>query len=540
MQLPNSAEMKTLEQSAINEFGIPGIVLMENAGAGTVNMMEKELGSPDKTFSIILIGPGNNGGDGLVIGRHLHQRGCQPIFFFMINPDKLKGDAALNLEIIRKLRLQFHIIDNDSRVKTIPVLFKQIEARGLPCYAIVDAIFGIGLNKEITGHYADAIDLLNNHPNFKKIPIIAADTPSGMNSDTGRIYKKCLKATHTAAYGCAKVGQVIHGDTSLVGKLHVIDIGIPHEAVVEAKIKTSLCTDCYTARMMLPLKRKLQSHKGMHGHCLLIAGSAGKTGAAILAAKGAVRSGAGLVSLCVPYDLNTIFETALTEVMTIPLPTSSSRINISDYKHIIQNLGKKNAVLLGPGIGTDSRTAELVVRLYQTVPLPMVVDADAITILAKYKKQLKAPAGPRIFTPHAGELSRIIDIPAKKINDNRVENALAGCQEFKNEEHEIIMILKGAGTVIASSDGSTVINTTGNPGMAAAGMGDVLGGIITAFIAQGMSCHAAACCAAYLHGQAGNMLYEEKGQGFTPTELAELIPSCIKYYLQKEQKRQCN
>lgn len=528
MKLPNSTEMQALDKSAIETFGIPGIVLMENAGVGTVNMMEQELGPAKDTFALILVGPGNNGGDGLVIGRHLHQRGCLPVFFFLVNPDELKGDAKRNLDIIRELKLPFHVIDNPTRVQTIQVLFKQIESRGKPCYAIVDALFGIGLSKEITGHFADTIDLFNRPDFAHNIPIIAVDTPSGINSDTGKVFGKCLKATHTATYGCPKAGQVIHGSTSLIGKLHVIDIGIPPEAIEKAGINTELLCESYAGNILKKLKRNIQSHKGTHGHLMILAGSIGKTGAAILTAKGALRGGCGLVTLCVPYDLNNVFEATLTEAMSIPLPTSSSLLNISDLNHIQKNLEGKKALVLGPGIGQDPRTAELVLYLYHNVKQPIIVDADAINILAAHKNQLTSPAGPRIFTPHPGELSRIIDISTEEINNNRLDSAISGCQIFKNSNQPVIFILKGSGTIIASDNGNVVINTTGNPAMAAGGMGDVLSGMIGALLCQGLSEHDASCGAVFLHGLSGDELLKDSFQGFTATELADNIPFCLK------------
>lgn len=532
MKLPNTAEMRALDKSAIEKFGIPGIVLMENAGAGTVNMMEQELGPARDTFALILVGPGNNGGDGLVIGRHLHQRGCLPIFFFLVNPDELKGDAKRNLDIIRELRLPFHVIDNPTRVQTIQVLFKQIESRGKPCYAIIDALFGLGLSRDITGHYADTIDLFNRPDFAHNIPIIAVDTPSGMNSDTGRIFGKCLKADHTATYGCAKAGQVIHGSTSLIGKLHIIDIGIPPEAVELAGIETELLNTTSASTILGQLRRKVQSHKGSHGHLLLLAGSIGKTGAAVLAAKGSLRSGCGLVSLCVPYDLNSIFESCLTEAMTIPLPTSSSLLNVSDLNHVVKAIEGKEALVLGPGIGMDPRTAELVLHLYHNVSLPIIIDADAINILATHKTQLKTPAGPRIFTPHPGELSRLIDTTSDEINNNRLESALSGCHIFKNSNHPVIVVLKGSGTIIASDDGSIVINTTGNPGLATGGTGDVLSGMIGSLVCQGLSIHDACCGAVYLHGLSADQLFDKLGQGFTATELADNIPLSLKQFVE--------
>ncbi len=531
MKLPNSSEMKALDKAAIEDYGIPGMVLMENAGLGTVNMMEKELGPPKGCFSIILIGPGNNGGDGLVIGRHLHQRGCEPIFFFLISPDKLTGDAALNMKIIRKLRLPFHLIDNKTRVKTVPVLFKQIESRGKPCYAIIDSIFGIGISKDISGHYGDVIDLFNRPDFAHNVPVVSADVPSGMNPDTGRVFGKCIKANHTATYGCPKAGLVIHGSTNLRGKLHVIDIGIPPEAINQINISTEHLNEEYGQSLLQPLKRKVASHKGSHGHLLLLAGSSGKTGAALLAARGAVRSGAGLVTLCSPYDLNTIYETSFPEIMTSILPTSSSLINISDLSHITKQIEGKKCVVLGPGIGTDPRTAELVLYLYHTLPIPLIIDADAITILARNKNQRKEPAGPRIFTPHPGELARVLGCSAEEIEDNRLESARQGCSVFSNNYQQTILVLKGAGTLITSNEGNIIINTTGNPGMATGGMGDVLSGMIGSFICQGLSILNATSGAVFLHGYTGDRLYEETGQGFTASELADTIPLCLKSFI---------
>ena len=534
MKLPKAHEMQLLDRCAIEDFGIPGIVLMENAGLGTVLMMEREIGPAKNHFAVIFIGPGNNGGDGLVIGRHLHQRGCEAVFFFLVNPEELKGDAATNLNIIRQLKLPFHVIDNASRVQTIPVLFKQIESRGKPCYALVDALFGTGLTREISGHFAAAIDLINRPDFAHNVPIVAVDIPSGMDSDSGRILGKSVKARLTATFGCAKPGQIMHGGSELTGKLHIIDIGIPPEVFRKTPIPTELITQDIAANWLGQLAREKSSHKGSHGHLLILAGSVGKTGAAILAAKGALRSGCGLVSLCVPYDLNVIFETNLVEAMTIPLPNSASIINMSDLQVISRHLEGKKAVVLGPGLGTDKRTADLVIHLYHTLRLPMVLDADALNILAEHRSQLKPPSGPRILTPHPGELARLIDATTGEIQNNRLKAARTASAAFNRDKNgDVIIVLKGDGTVIASSDGNAMINTSGNPGMATGGMGDVLSGVIGALICQGFSCLQAAGAGVFLHGSAGDYLYQETGYGYTATELADNIPSTLKKYLQE-------
>ena len=524
MKLPTALEMQKLDRSAIEDFGIPSIVLMENAGLGTVNMIEKELGPCKNTFALIFVGPGNNGGDGLVIGRHLHQRGCQPVFFFLINPDSFKKDPAINLAIIKKLRLPFHIIDNSKRVETIPILLQQFETRGLPCYVVVDAIFGVGLDRQVRDHFADTINLINNPGFASKVPRVSADTPSGIDSDTGKVLGTCVRAHYTATYCCAKPGHFIHGSSEWTGKLAVIDIGIPPEAIERAGIVTELATIDTFREITIPLKRQKASHKGTHGHLLILAGSPGKTGAAILAAKGALRTGVGLVSLCVPHNFNLVYESSLVEAMTIPLPDNSGILSIDDWEIIAKAVEGKQALVIGPGLGQDWKTAELVKKVYLEVKCPVVLDADALNILAKYPDDLHYPGGPRIFTPHPGELARLLHKDVADIQDNRIDAALLGGSLFRNDDHETILVLKGAGSIITSGDGTTFINTTGNPGMATGGMGDVLGGIIGALICQGLSPMNGAVAAVFLHGSAADMLYAEHGVGYLASEVADMIP----------------
>ena len=528
MKLPGSREMKAIDRYAIEEFGIPGVVLMENAGTGTVRLMEEKLGNLQDAFAIILVGPGNNGGDGLVIGRHLHQRGCEPVFFFFVQPDKLTGDSATNLAIVQRMKLPYHVIDTSPRVKTIPVLYKQIESRGKPCCTIVDALFGTGLDREITGHFREAIDLINRKSFADNIPVIAVDTPSGLDSTSGKILGTAIRASMTTTFGCPKPGQVMQGSSAYTGELQVIDIGIPPEVIAKANVATFMITAESATDWLGRIKRKSDTHKGTYGHLLILAGSAGKTGAAILTAHGALRSGCGLVTLGVPYDLNAIFETSLPEAMTIPLQTSTSLLNVSDISAILKNVAEKEAIVLGPGIGTDSRTAELVLYLYHTVKQPMVLDADALNILAQHKSQLKTAGGPRIFTPHPGEMARLIDRTPQEIQEDRLNAARTCHKQYKHDGKELIIALKGAGTLIVTNNEKVMVNTSGNPGMATGGMGDVLGGIIGSLICQGLPCDIATGAGVYLHGMAGDSLYRDTGPGFTASELATAIPRCMK------------
>jgi len=532
MKLPKSSEMNALDISATEDYGIPSIVLMENAGLGTVRLMEEEIGPCSDTFAAILIGPGNNGGDGLVIGRHLHQRGCNPVFFFLVDPDSLKGDAATNLQIVEKLRLPYHIVNNSNRIKTIHILFKQIESRGKPCYAIIDAIFGTGLKRDITGHFGEMIDIINRPGFANNVPVISVDIPSGMNPDRGSIYNKGIVADLTATYACPKPGQVLHGGSDLTGQLHIIDIGIPPEAITRANIQTDLLTEKSIKLWLRKLARGKNAHKGDHGHLLILAGSKGKTGAAILSTEGALRSGCGLVTLGVPSNLNEIYESCLTEAMTLTLPHSENIITNLDVELIANNLKDKDCLVIGPGMGTHPKTTELVLELYHRVPQPIVIDADGLNILANNKDKLSRPAGPRIFTPHPGELSRLIGKTSQEIQDNRLDSAKEACSLFQAGDQKIIIVLKGAGTIIADNEGQIMINTTGNPGMSTGGMGDVLSGIIASLVCQGSDCLEASGAGVFIHGKTGDMLYEQMGIGFKATELADAIPVIMKSYIQ--------
>ena len=527
MKLPNASEMRGIDQTAITEYHIPGIVLMENAGLGTVSMMEAKLGSPANAFALIFIGPGNNGGDGLVIGRHLHQRGCRPIFFFLVSPDSLTGDAAANMAIVRKLRLPFHIIDSTARVQTLPVLYKQFVSRGKPCYAIIDALFGTGLTREVAEQYAETIDFINHSESVRGIPVVAADIPSGIDSDNGKIVGSCIRANYTATYGCAKPGLVLRHGPEYAGKVTVIDIGIPPEVMERARITTELLDHDTASSLISSLQRMDNVHKGSHGHLAVLAGSVGKSGAAVLSVQGALRAGTGLVSLFTPKVTNQLYESLLVEAMTIPLPGATTVVGKDDFGFIAERLMGKKAVVLGPGIGTAPETAELVLRLYQSLKLPLILDADALNILADSNQTLPEPAGPRIFTPHPKEMARLLGSSVKEIQDNRVLAAREACKIYSKNSKECIMVLKGAGTIITSSDENTYINTSGNPGMATGGMGDVLSGIIGGLICQGLSCEAAAAAAVFLHDMAGDLLYEEMGFGYNASELATKLPYCM-------------
>jgi len=340
--------------------------------------------------------------------------------------------------------------------------------------------------------------------NQSGLPIAAVDIPSGLDSDCGRPLGICVRAELTVTFALAKPGQVVHPGTQYVGHLEVVDIGMPREIVEEAGLTSEWLRLSEVARLLPP--RPAASHKGTFGHLMLLGGSQGKTGAALLAALGALRTGVGLVSLGVPQQLNPIFEASLLEAMTIPL-ASDYFLGVDDYAAIAQALPGKDALVLGPGLGTDIETAELVLRLYREACLPMVVDADALTVLGQSLPGCPR-SEPRILTPHPGEMARLTGLTIQEIQADRLAVATAYAKE-----KGVVLLLKGTATVIAGPDGRVAINSTGNPGMATGGMGDVLAGVIGALLAQGLAAWEAACLGAFAHGLAADRLARSRGRG---------------------------
>jgi NAD(P)H-hydrate epimerase len=484
--------------------------------------MLQELGPATGKASIIFVGPGNNGGDGLVIARRLHQLGGFPFIVYLVDPQKLKGDAAVNYETVKELKLPFKVILDTETMICFPD-----KERGPtfddPPWAIIDAVFGTGLQRPLSGHFLAAVNYINRMREETGCPVIAVDIPSGLNADTGEVLGASVQADHTVTYGLAKPGHFMHGG-SLSGKLHVVDIGIPSAAINNANLMgeaiDSSILDCFVPRAS-------SSHKGNYGHILVLAGSAGKSGAAFLCGLGALRIGTGLVSLAIPADLRTVFESNLYEAMTLLLPSSRKRPSIADHSTIMENLKGKNALVIGPGIGTADKTKELVLKLYREVEIPMVIDADGLNILAMAPELIGNPPSARILTPHPGEMARLTGINTKKIQANRLSTALQFTESINTSAAKVTTVLKGAGTVICDPGGSWAINSSGNPGMAAGGMGDVLSGIIGGLLAQGVEPYVAARAGVYVHGKAADRLATDRRFGYLASEVADMVPHIV-------------
>jgi NAD(P)H-hydrate epimerase len=523
MKIATSNQMQALDRASIEEIGIPGIVLMENAGRGTVDVMEQEYGTVQGRTVCIFIGPGNNGGDGLVIARHVAQRGGCPFLVFLINPEKLSNDASVNANICNKLGFIHFIIHHEDEVRQLKQLIRQLHFSN-PVHSLVDALFGTGLSRNITGYFADLIEFVNDLSAVRQWPVVAVDIPSGLCADTGTPLGRAVKADLTVTYGLGKPGHFHHGGP-LVGKLVVLDISIPYRVVKQAELCGQLLDRCSVAQMIQ--ERKTAAHKGTYGHLFMLAGSEGKTGAALLAGKAALHSGCGLVTLAVPAALNPIFETGLPEAMTIPLPHSKKAFSFVDYELICEELVGRDALVIGPGLGTSSETGTLVRRLYQELNLPMIIDADALNLLAAEPEVLSKSGGVRILTPHPGEMSRLTGKSVAAVQQDRLGAAGELAAQLMRDGSEIIVVLKGAGTVVSSSAGHWAINASGNNGMATGGMGDVLAGLIGGLLVQGYTPWQAAALGVYQHGLAADILAEKCSHGFTASEVAATLPKAF-------------
>jgi NAD(P)H-hydrate epimerase len=513
MKVVTAEEMRKIDEKAIKELGIPGLTLMGNAGKRVVEVIKREFKDLKKKKVDVFVGKGNNGGDGLVVARLLNREKVKVKVFVTGKKRELKGDARTNLE--RALKKKIEVVE----LSNLRGLKSELKESGL----IIDALLGTGTKGEVKGFLASLIKILNG----TNKPIISIDIPSGLDADRGRILGACIKATHTVTMGLPKRGLILFPGAKYAGRLSIVDIGIPKQLLEDENISLNLITEKDIVSS-LPL-REPDAHKGSFGHIFVIAGSLGLTGAAALTSLGALRSGVGLVTLGIPQSLNEIMERKLTEVMTKPLAeTKEKTLGLTAYEEIKKFSSKVDVLALGPGLSINPETSELVRKIVSGINLPMVIDADGVNALAGHLRILKTirPSDhpTKIITPHPGEMARLLNISASQVQEDRIGIAQKVAQEYK-----VIVVLKGARTVIASSRGDTYLNPSGNPGMASGGSGDVLTGLIASLIGQKMEPLEASKAGVYIHGLAGDMAAQEKGEmSLIASDLLERIPQVLK------------
>lgn len=483
MRIIRPDEMQALDALAVSRGADP-LRLMERAGRTTAEQARDMLSSCLEKRVVILAAKGKNGGDGLVAGRYLAEWGARVNIFLLDDPQALHPDARANLDRLEEAGLTWRSYDGEALLAALA-----------PADLVIDAIFGIGFKGRAGGVYGECIEAVNHADK----PVLAVDIPSGVEAEMGRVEGPAIRAERTVTFAYPKTGLYLFPGAALVGDLVVRDIGIPPALVDEVATSRLQALD-YTIEREYPV-RPLDAHKGQCGRVLVVAGSPGLTGAAALAARAALRSGAGVVTLGVAAGLNTIFEVKLTEVMTIPLPESPpGHISADALDPILKALRECDALAVGPGLAHEEGTARLVEELLAATEKPMVLDADGLNCMEGKADRLADRRSPLVITPHPGELSRLTGLSKQEIQEDRI-----GVATRTAAEYGCVVVLKGAHTVVADTGGRVGINTSGHPGMATAGSGDVLTGCIATFLAQGLDPFIAACCGVYLHGKAGEL-----------------------------------
>ncbi|MBI5643060.1 MAG: NAD(P)H-hydrate dehydratase [Deltaproteobacteria bacterium] len=511
MKLADSKTIQAIDKRAVEDFGIAGIQLMENAGRGAAEAVRRELSALSHKKVAIIAGKGNNGGDGFVAARHLKNSNIDVAVFSLSRLDEIKGDAGANAASWRKMGGETLIILN-------PGDLKKHEGALREASVIVDAIFGTGLKSNIEGLFADVIRLVNS---LKK-KVVAVDIPSGIDAATGKVLGAAIRADLTVTMAMPKLGLTVFPGKGYTGRLEIIDIGAPRELIEDSAIRWNLITE-YTLRAFIR-HRGAETHKSSFGHLLILAGSPGMTGAAYMAGMGAMRIGAGLTTIGLPESLHSIMEIKTTEVMTSGLPeTADKGLGPVSYGRIKELMKNKTAVVVGPGAGNRRDIFLLIEKIIKDIEVPLLIDADGLNALAENISILKDAKTDVVLTPHPGEMSRLLKITTEEVQADRLDAA-----GRLSSMTGATVILKGAGSVIACNDGSVFINNTGNPGLATAGTGDVLAGMVGGLLAQGYRPQEAACAGVHIHGLAGDRVKAENGgTGMIATDLLPHIPKIL-------------
>ena len=490
MKIVTSAEMREIDRITSERFGVPSLTLMENAGAAVAEFSRRSY--PQTNLFGVVCGKGNNGGDGLVAARKLHEAHQQVRLLLLADPAELRGDAAANYE-----RLPIKPVIANSSAELSSKAAQAVFASPV----VIDAILGSGFRPPVAGLYAEAIETIN----AAEARVVAVDIPSGADADgfgdpTGAVARADAIVTFTRPRPAHVFGQLSSGPIA------VAPIGSPDEAV-----GSSLHLNVITAKDIAPLigPRPRDSNKGMYGHVLVVGGSLGKAGAAAMAGFSALRSGAGLVTVATPRSALATVAGFHPELMTEPLKETGDGAIAIDALELLQELArKKTVVAIGPGVSRNEETAEVVRKLVFELPTAMVLDADGLNAFEGRAKDLRERAGGRnpagrtlVLTPHPGEMSRLTGLSIAEIQRDRVNVA----RRFAGE-HQVILVLKGDRTIVAGPQGEAWVNTTGNPGMATGGTGDILTGLVAGLVAQNpQRPFEAVLCAVHLHGFAGDL-----------------------------------
>jgi hydroxyethylthiazole kinase-like uncharacterized protein yjeF len=506
MKVAKAGEMKELDRRATEKFGISEDLLMENAGEAVYFVMLQEFGIRDNKF-VVFCGGGNNGGDGLVVARKIHSNGGEVKVFLLDDEAKFKGASRKNFEIVCRMSIEM------SRVSSIDSVIPEL----LDCDAIVDAIFGTGLVRNVSGIYRDIIQLINE----SQCMVFSVDVPSGINGDSGEVMGVAVKADYTVTFGLPKVGTMLYPGYEHCGKLYVSHISFPPALYDSKSIKVAI-----NSPVELPERAK-DTHKGSYGKALFIAGSSSYLGAPYFSALSFLKAGGGLSYLATPKSISPFIASKGSEIVFVPQKeTPSGSIALKNKDELLEFSQTMDMVILGPGLSLAKETQELVRKLTVKIDKPLLIDGDGITAIAEDSGKIRRREAPTILTPHLGEMSRITNMEISDINKNKMD-----VLQRTAEQLNAIIILKGAHSLIGYPDGTVFINVSGNSGMATAGSGDVLTGTIAAMYGLGLSLDDAVRMGVFIHGFSGDVAAVDKGEdGITAQDILEYLPETVKLY----------
>ncbi|MEW5806713.1 MAG: NAD(P)H-hydrate dehydratase [Acidobacteriota bacterium] len=495
MKILTSEQMKNIDRRTIQDFAIPGVVLMENAGIKAVQFLIESIKDIHSREILILCGSGNNGGDGFVVARHLFNLGLLPHVVLIGDSKKIKGDALTNFRILMKMGIEVQEIKTEKA-------WEKFKA-GLPCFnLIIDALLGTGLEGPPRGLHRKVIADING----AEADVVAIDIPSGLSGSTCKVEGEAVRADCTVTFCCPKIPHIFPPAEHYVGQLEVADISIPEEAIRKEKVWLNLIEEDFV-KSLIPT-RKRDSHKGDFGHILAVCGSRGKSGAAALLAKSALKTGAGLVTIATAATAQKILAPQSSEMMTEPLPETESGSLSKKALQTLKELCKgKDLLAIGPGLTTNLETSSIVRTILKETKTPALVDADGINAFEGFSNDLFGKHRDLIITPHPGEMGRIIGQPSRFVQGNRIEV----CRNFAITHH-CYVVLKGYKTLISDPGGNIFVNPTGNPGLGTAGAGDVLTGMIAGFLVQSIGILNALILAVYLHGMAADLAAADLGE----------------------------
>jgi hydroxyethylthiazole kinase-like uncharacterized protein yjeF len=506
MKILSAAQMREVDRLTTERYALPGLLLMENAAMRTVEAVEKRYNCVNGKRALVICGKGNNGGDGAAIARQLYTKGCLVTVVLLGRVEDAKGDARINFDIARALAVEEAVTFTFKEIEDREELLQVFNEYSYDLY--FDAMFGTGLSRPVSGLFEQAIISLDYR---KHRPIIAVDIPSGLNSDSAELIGPAVRAEMTVTFTAPKIANIFAPAADYNGELVIAPIGTPPPLVFSSSSNLYLIAPVSARSWLIDSRRSSQAHKGDAGKILIIAGSRGKTGAACLAGEAAMRAGAGLVTIATAQTAQpAVAAQVIAECMSEALAeTAAGSIAFEALEQAMALAKERDVVAIGPGLGSaDESTRNFARQMISQRQSPMVIDADALNALVGWTKNLKGNSEfPLILTPHTGEMARLLDKPATEVRQNRIEIA----RNFATD-HQVILVLKGNRTLIATPNGEVLVNPTGNAGMATGGSGDVLTGIIAGLLAQKRDDAIGATVAAvYLHGLAGDIAASRSG-----------------------------